>query len=179
MILQDVPDLPSLYMFVCASARVNAAFDFDPAPILDKVIDRSIPHFKHLTCMIAIIGSLNIQTGPDVQSLRPSFTSLVVKFSSLPQDVLTTALPSYAFAAHTQNWQQNFIFSKLIKLPKAKAYLVVHLVEVQGPNFNSTCNIFYGEMLSLTKNQLFANNSVLNRKETAARVYSNHHTKLE
>ncbi|KAH8700084.1 hypothetical protein BGW36DRAFT_356760 [Talaromyces proteolyticus] len=105
MILQNVRDLPSLYKFICSSSQVKDAFDFDPARILDEVIDRSIPHFKHLARMISIMGTLNIQNGPDIQSSdlssQPTFTALIDKFKSLPKKVLRTALPSYAFATNT------------------------------------------------------------------------------
>lgn len=104
LILHSAPDLPSLYNLICASARVNAAFEFDAAHILDKAINRSIPEFKHLARMISILGSLNIKTGLDVQSDSSSpmnFDLLVRKFASLPKDVLTTASPSCVFATGT------------------------------------------------------------------------------
>jgi hypothetical protein len=41
IILRHVPDLPSLINFICASARVNAAFELDPARIVDELIARS------------------------------------------------------------------------------------------------------------------------------------------
>lgn len=101
-ILQNVPDLPSLYRLICSSARVNAAFEFDPAPILDDVIDRSIPHFKHLARMIAIMGSHNIRIGPEIRLLSQlNFNSLLGEFSPLTKHVLFTAQPSYAFVANT------------------------------------------------------------------------------
>jgi hypothetical protein len=69
LLKQNVPDLPSLYKFIYASTKANAAFEFDPTPILKKAIDRSIPHFKHLACMIAIMGSLNIGIGANIHPI--------------------------------------------------------------------------------------------------------------
>lgn len=59
MILRDLPDLPSLYKFICASSKVNAAFTIDAANILNEIIERSIPHFKPLARVISVIGSLD------------------------------------------------------------------------------------------------------------------------
>lgn len=101
-ILQNVPDLPSLYRFICAYAKANAAFEFDPILVLKKAIDRSIPHFRHLARMIAIMGSLNIGIGTDMRPASDlNFYSLIAKVYSLPGDTLTTAVPSNAFAANT------------------------------------------------------------------------------
>ncbi|OKL59894.1 Peptidyl-prolyl isomerase cwc27 [Talaromyces atroroseus] len=63
VILHNVTDLPSLYNLICASARANAAFNLDAAPILDKAIDRSIPQLKHLARMDG--------PNPDYKEFRP------------------------------------------------------------------------------------------------------------
>jgi hypothetical protein len=57
IILRHAPDLPSLYRFICAPANANAAFEIDADRILDNAIERSIPEFKHLARMVAILGS--------------------------------------------------------------------------------------------------------------------------
>lgn len=90
MILQQAPDLSSIYALICASSRANAAFEIDSARILDAAIERSIPEFKHLTCMIAIMGSFS-------SSSPPTFKELVVKYKSRPRDE-----PKKAYAAGTQ-----------------------------------------------------------------------------
>lgn len=96
IILQHAPDLPSIYKFICASASVNAAFQLSPARVLDPVIERSIPEFKHLARMIGIIGTFSA-TSP-----RPTFEKLVNQYNNeLPEDVLTTAPASFAFATGT------------------------------------------------------------------------------
>jgi hypothetical protein len=48
IILQHVPDIPSMYKFICASTRVIAAFEIDSIEILDGAIELSVPDFKHL-----------------------------------------------------------------------------------------------------------------------------------
>lgn len=105
IILRHVPDLPSLYKLICASAKANAAFEIDPSRILDQVVERSIPGFKHLARMVAILGSLSTQISPHEHSenppSRPTFETLVNKYKQLPEDVLTLAPPSFAFAAGT------------------------------------------------------------------------------
>lgn len=104
IILQNVSDLPSLYRFICASGRVNAAFEFEPAPILDKVIARSIPDFRKVAWMIAIMASLSNGIGFDM-GLSPQqskSTSWVGQANSLPAGVPTTALLSHAFDINTQ-----------------------------------------------------------------------------
>jgi hypothetical protein len=71
MILQYAPDLPSIYKFICVSATANAAFQIDTACILDNAIGRSIPEYKHLARMIAILGSYS------ASSSHPTFEELV------------------------------------------------------------------------------------------------------
>lgn len=71
IILRYAPDLPSIYKFICASARVNAAFQLSPARILDPVIGRSIPEFNHLARMISIIGTYS------ATSSHPTFGGLL------------------------------------------------------------------------------------------------------
>lgn len=96
IIVEFVPDLPSVYKIICASAGANAAFQLSPARILDSVIERSIPEFKHLARMIAIIGTFS------ATSSDPTFEMLVNKYNNeLPEDVLTTARASFAFATGT------------------------------------------------------------------------------
>ncbi|KAE8554009.1 hypothetical protein TMatcc_006498 [Talaromyces marneffei ATCC 18224] len=96
IILQHALDLPSIYKFICASASVNSAFQLSPARILDPVIERSIPEFKHLARMIAIIGTFS------AISPHPTFEKLVNKYNKeLPEDVLTTAPATSAFATGT------------------------------------------------------------------------------
>jgi hypothetical protein len=96
IVLQHAPDLPSIYKFICASASVNAAFQLSPARVLDPVIERSIPEFKHLARMIAIIGTFS------ATSSHPTFEKLVNKYNNeLPEDVLNTAPASFAFATGT------------------------------------------------------------------------------
>lgn len=105
IILGHVPDLSSLYRLICASAKANAAFESHPGHLLDKIIERSIPDFKHLARMVAILGSLSIQTSPNAHSgnppSQPTFETLVNKYKNLPKDVLTSAPPSFAFTAGT------------------------------------------------------------------------------
>lgn len=43
IILEYAPNLSTIYNFICASMRVNAAFEMSPAQILDNAIERSIP----------------------------------------------------------------------------------------------------------------------------------------
>lgn len=101
-ILQDMPDLPSLYRFICTSTKVNKAFEYDAVRILEKTIDRSIPHFKHLARIIAIMGSFQIGIGTD---MRPSsdvnLYSIIAKLHSLQSNALTTAARSFDFAVNT------------------------------------------------------------------------------
>ncbi|GAD94531.1 hypothetical protein PVAR5_3157 [Paecilomyces variotii No. 5] len=105
IILRHVPDLPSLFKLICASAKANAAFEIDPSHILDEVVERSIPDFKHLARMVAILGSLSVKASPNAHSeyppSLPTFETLVNKYKSLPEGVLTSAPPSFAFAAGT------------------------------------------------------------------------------
>lgn len=81
IILRSLPDLPSLYQFICASSIVNAAFTLDAANILDEIIERSIPHFKPLARVIFAIDSLGIQTTSEVPRLQ-TFDSLVANQDS-------------------------------------------------------------------------------------------------
>ncbi|QKX58184.1 uncharacterized protein TRUGW13939_05305 [Talaromyces rugulosus] len=87
MILPNLPDLPSLYKFICASSIASAAFTIDAANILNDVIERSIPHFKTLARVIAVIGSLDIQSKPKT-SRSKLFDSLIAKYASLPEGML-------------------------------------------------------------------------------------------
>ncbi|KAH8689677.1 hypothetical protein BGW36DRAFT_441999 [Talaromyces proteolyticus] len=95
IVLQHAPDLPTIYKFICASASANAAFEISPSHILDNVIERSIPEFKHLARMVAILGSFS------ASSLHLTFKNLVDKYKNLPKDMLTTAPASFAFEAGT------------------------------------------------------------------------------
>lgn len=90
IILQHAPDLPSIYKFICASARVKEAFEIDSANILDGAIERSIPEFKHLARIVAIFGSFSSST-------KPTYDEFLREFQELPKDVLTTAPASFAF----------------------------------------------------------------------------------
>lgn len=94
IILQHIPDLPSIYKFICASTRVNAAFEIDSANILDGAIVRSIPEFKHLARTVAILGSFS-------SSSKPTYDGFLREFRNLPKDVLTTAPASFSFLAGT------------------------------------------------------------------------------
>ena len=85
MILQNAPDLSSIYKTICVSASANAAFQIDAACILENTIERSIPEYKHLARMIAILGSYLAST-PNL-----TFEELVDKYHNLPEDILTTA----------------------------------------------------------------------------------------
>lgn len=91
MILQNAPDLASIYRFICVSASANSAFQIDPASILENTIERSIPEYKHLARMIAILGSY-LASNP-----HPTFEELVNKYHNLPDDILTTASASSVF----------------------------------------------------------------------------------
>lgn len=93
-ILRYAPDLPTIYKFICASAHANAAFNIDPAYILDAAIERSTPEFKHSARMIAILGTL-------ASSPNLSFKGLVDRYRNLPEDILSTAPASYAFVTGT------------------------------------------------------------------------------
>lgn len=96
IILQHAPDLPSVYKLICASARANAAFQLSPARILDPMIGRSIPEFKHLARMVAILGRFS------ATSTHLTFEKLVEKYNNdLPEDVVTRAPASFAFATGT------------------------------------------------------------------------------
>jgi hypothetical protein len=88
MILRALPDLPSLYKFICASSIVNAAFTIDAANILNEIIERSIPHFKPLARVISVIGSLDIQTRSKAPRSK-IFNSLIAKYKCLPEGMLT------------------------------------------------------------------------------------------
>jgi hypothetical protein len=93
MILQYAPDLPSIYKSICVSASANAAFQIDTARILEDAIERSIPEYKHLARMIAILGSYLSS------SSHPTLEELVDKYHNLPKDVLTTAPSSSMFVS--------------------------------------------------------------------------------
>lgn len=104
IIVRQAPDLPSIYNFTHASAKARVAFEIDPVHILDDTIERSIPDFKHLARMVAILGAFNVPPPYNTQSSceRPTFEMLVNKFQSLDEDVLTTASPSsWSFIAGT------------------------------------------------------------------------------
>lgn len=94
IILQHAPDLPSIYKFICASTRVNAAFEIDSANILDAAIGRSIPELKHLARMVAILGSFS-------SSPKPTYDDLLHVFEDLPKDVLSKAPAVFAFPPGT------------------------------------------------------------------------------
>jgi hypothetical protein len=89
MILQQAPDLPSTYAFICASSRAKAAFEIDSARILDAVLERSTPDIKHLVGMVAILGSFS-------SSSPPKFEELTEKYKARP-----LGEPTKAFAADT------------------------------------------------------------------------------
>ncbi|KAJ9293332.1 hypothetical protein DTO271G3_7828 [Paecilomyces variotii] len=89
MILRNLPDLPSLYKFVCASSIVNSAFTIDAANILNEIIERSIPRFKSLARVIYVIGSLDIHTGSKTPLHSKRFNSLIAKYKALPEGMLT------------------------------------------------------------------------------------------
>lgn len=91
MINQELADLPTLYKFICTSAKANAAFTLDASNALNKIIKRTIPDFERLACMICFLGSI------DREKYLYDFESLVEKFQTLPTDVLTTAPPKLAF----------------------------------------------------------------------------------
>ncbi|KAF3398703.1 hypothetical protein DPV78_006891 [Talaromyces pinophilus] len=91
MILQYAPDLASIYKIICVSASANAAFQIDSTCILENAIERSIPEYKHLARMIAILGSY-LASSP-----HPTFEELVDTYHNLPEDVLTTAPASSVF----------------------------------------------------------------------------------
>lgn len=93
-ILNYAADLPTIYKFICASARANASFNIDSPCILDAAIERSIPEFKHLARMIAILGTF-------ASSSDLSFKGLVDRYRDLPADALSTAPASYAFVKGT------------------------------------------------------------------------------
>ncbi|KAJ9234592.1 hypothetical protein DTO169E5_6543 [Paecilomyces variotii] len=97
IILRNVPDLPSLYRFICASAQANAVFKIDAPHILDKVIKRSIPDFQPLARMISLLGSLDIRIGFNSRRLSETVT----KYGALPKDLLTKAAPSLSFITGT------------------------------------------------------------------------------
>jgi hypothetical protein len=87
MILPNLPDLSSLYKFICASSIASTAFTIDAANMLNGVIERSIPHFKTLACVISVIGSLDIQSKPKTSHSK-LFDSLIAKYASLPEGML-------------------------------------------------------------------------------------------
>lgn len=89
MILQQAPHLSSIYAFVCAFARANAAFEIGSARILDSVTERSTPEFKHLVGVIAILGSFS--------SSPPTFEELVEKYKTKH-----VGQPAKAYAAGTR-----------------------------------------------------------------------------
>lgn len=93
MILRNLPDQPSLYNFICASARINAAFITNADNVTDAIIKRSIPEFEHLAPMVFILGLL------DTSQL--TFDVLVRKYKSLPKDVLTNCNAPFQFQAGT------------------------------------------------------------------------------
>ncbi|KAJ9195399.1 hypothetical protein DTO021D3_8369 [Paecilomyces variotii] len=97
IILRNVPDLPSLYRFICASAQANAVFKMDAPHILDKVIKRSIPDFQPLARMISLLGSLDIRIGFNSRRLSETVT----RYGALPKDLLTKAAPSLSFITGT------------------------------------------------------------------------------
>ncbi|KAI7969728.1 hypothetical protein EIK77_005848 [Talaromyces pinophilus] len=104
IILRQAPDLSSIYNFTHASAKASAAFEIDPVHILDDTIEHSIPDFKHLARMVAILGALNVPPPYNTQNSceRPTFETLVNNFRSFDEDVLTTApSSSWAFIAGT------------------------------------------------------------------------------
>lgn len=74
--------------------RVNAAFEIDLASILDAAIERSIPEFKYLARMVAILGSFSA-------SSKPTYDEFLREFEKLPNDMLTTAPASFAFHSRT------------------------------------------------------------------------------
>lgn len=93
-ILGHARNLPTIYKFICASARANAAFNIDSPRILDAAIERSIPEFKHSARMIAILGSFT-------SSSDLSFKDFVDRYKKLPARILSTAPASYAFMKGT------------------------------------------------------------------------------
>jgi hypothetical protein len=93
IILQHAPDLSSIYKLLCVSTRANAAFEIDSTRILDAVIERSIPEFKYLARMVAILGSIPSSSKLTYDELR--------EFGELRKDVLNIAPASFAFPSRT------------------------------------------------------------------------------
>lgn len=101
VILRHMPDLPSLYCTVCASAYANAVFENKPAPILDEVIARSRPWVKPFARVLALLGSRNHHATSPNPASKPTFDSFVDMFKSLPDDVLNSGPPSSVFITGT------------------------------------------------------------------------------
>lgn len=68
LILQEAPDLASLYQFICASPRISAAFEIDSARIVDLVIARSTPEFASHARSVAVLRTLvdHLDSNPDL-----------------------------------------------------------------------------------------------------------------
>jgi hypothetical protein len=99
IIILHVPDLPSIYKFICASTRVNAAFEIDPTNILDSTIERSIPDFKHLARLIAIRSSFSSSSKPTYDEFLTFFSRFCPNTCSLqPQHPFHLHLGHLEFA---------------------------------------------------------------------------------
>ncbi|QKX60542.1 uncharacterized protein TRUGW13939_07687 [Talaromyces rugulosus] len=142
IILRQAPDLSSIYNFIHASAKASAAFELDPVHILDDTIERSIPDFKHLARMVAILGALNVPPPYNTQNSygRLTFEMFVDKFKSLDENVLTTAPPSsWAFIAGTPG--PRYLLSVAVRIHTLQylclTTLLVNIHELIFPTLNS------------------------------------------